>query len=83
MEINDLYTIKIENIPHLVYEGTCDGIPTKWITKSKWDFKISIKMLKNRQLKYSDSNGDEILVFDEEDAEYRNISKESCYNYFL
>jgi len=70
MEIIDTYEIKIENIQYFVYEGTCDGIPRKWVTKSKWDGKINIQMLKNKEIKYTDSSGDEILVFDEEDAEY-------------
>jgi len=75
MEINDTYEIKIENIQHFVYEGTCDGIPTKWVTKSKWDGKINIQMLNNKGIKYTDSSGDEILVFDEEDVEYKYIRK--------
>jgi hypothetical protein len=75
MEINDTYEIKIENIQHFVYEGTCDGIPTKWVTKSKWDGKIKIKMLNNKEIKYTDSSSDEILVFDEEDVEYNYIRK--------
>ena len=75
MEINDTYEIKIENIQHFVYEGTCDGIPTKWVTKSKWDGKIKIQMLNNKEIKYIDSSGDEILVFDEEDVEYKYIRK--------
>jgi hypothetical protein len=75
MEINDTYEIKIENIQHFVYEGTCDGIPTKWVTKTKWDGKIKIQMLNNKEIKYTDSSGDEILVFDEEDVEYKYIRK--------
>ena len=75
MEINDTYEIKIENIQHFVYEGTCDGIPTKWVTKSKWDGKIKIQMLNNKEIKYTDSSGDEIFVFDEEDVEYKYIRK--------
>ena len=75
MVINDTYEIKIENIQHFVYEGTCDGIPTKWVTKSKWDGKIKIQMLNNKEIKYTDSSGDEILVFDEEDVEYKYIRK--------
>ena len=75
MEINDTYKIKIENIKHFVYEGSCDGIPTKWVTKTKWDGKINIQMLNSEGIKYTDSSGDEILVFDEEDVEYKYIRK--------
>ena len=72
MEIYDNYTINIENIQHFVYEGSCDGILTKWITKTKWDGKIIIQLIK-KKLKYMDSNGNEILIFDEDDIEYKYI----------
>jgi len=69
MEINNTYEIKINENVYYVYEGTCDGTPTKWITKTKWDYKINVKMIVN-ELKYMDSNNDEILVFEEDDEEY-------------
>ena len=76
MEINDTYEIKIETIQHFVYEGTCDGIPTKWVTKSNWDFKINVRFDKEKNdIEYTDSSGDKILVFDEEDVEYKYIRK--------
>ena len=76
MEINDTYEIKNETIQHFVYEGTCDGIPTKWVTKSKWDFKINVRFDKEKNdIEYTDSSGDKILVFDEEDFEYKYIRK--------
>lgn len=77
MEINDIYKINIEGVWHFVYEGTCDGIKTKWITKSKWDFKINVRFDKEKKdIEYTDSNGDEILVFDEQDVAYRYIRKD-------
>jgi hypothetical protein len=72
MELTKIYEIKINNVQHFVYEGTCDGIPTKWVTKSRWNGKINIKMV-NKELKYFDSDGNEILVFDEDDVEYKHI----------
>ena len=74
MDITNTYRIKIENTERFVYEGTCDGIPTKWVTQSKWDYKITIQMIKG-QLKYKDSDGNEILVYDEDDVEYKHIRK--------
>jgi hypothetical protein len=74
MEIYDSYTISIENIQHFVYEGICDGILTKWITKLTWDGKINIQII-NKKLKYIDSHGNEILIFDENDIEYKYIKK--------
>ena len=72
MDITNTYRIKIENVEHFVYEGTCDGIPTKWVTKSKWDYKIAIQMI-NGVLKYKDSDGNDILVYEEDDYEYKYI----------
>jgi hypothetical protein len=75
MEINDTYLIIIGKTQYFVYEGTCDSIPTKWLTKSEWNGKIKVKMLNNKEIKYTDINGDEILVFDEDDVEYKDIRK--------
>jgi hypothetical protein len=85
MEIKDCFIFEIkpskhERIKHFVYEGTCDGIPTKWITKSKWDYKITVEYLpyyiNTKQLKYSDSNGDEIIIFEENDDGYNFFKKQ-------
>ena len=43
MDITDTYKIKIDNVLYFVYAGTCDGIPTKWLTKSEWNRKINIQ----------------------------------------
>jgi hypothetical protein len=72
MEINQHFQIIIENIPHFVYKGTCDGIPTKWVTKTEWDGNITLKLVNNK-LKYFDIDEDEILVFNEDDVEYKYI----------
>jgi len=72
MELTKIYEIKINNVQHFVYEGTCDGIPTKWVTKTRWNGKINIQMV-NKELKYFDTDGNEILVFDEDDVEYKHI----------
>ena len=72
MELTKIYEIKINNVQHFVYEGTCDGIPTKWVTKTEWNGKITLKMV-NNELKYFDSYGHGIDIFDEDDAEYKFI----------
>ena len=74
MEIVKTYQVKIENVLHYVYEGTCDGIPTKWVTKTKWDGKLSV-MMKDGEILYTDTNGSPILVFEEDDVEYRYIQE--------
>jgi hypothetical protein len=75
MEINDKYKINLKNIDYFVYDGSCDGILTRWITKTKWDGKINIQIIKKKP-KYTDSNGDELLIFDEHDIEYKYFNKQ-------
>ena len=74
MDINGPYTIKIEKIPHFLYEGICNDVPTKWITKTKWDYKIILQM-RNNIMTYRDSDGDEILVFEEDEDEYKKYNR--------
>ncbi len=69
MDITNIYKIKIKDNELFVHEGTCNGIPTKWVTHSKWNFKIKVQMI-NNEIKYKDSDGNEILVFEEDDEEY-------------
>lgn len=54
----------------------CNGIPTKWITKTEWDFKINVRFNKEKNdIEYTDSNGNEINVFEEDDIEYKYLGK--------
>lgn len=52
-----------------VYEGLCDNIPTKWITRNKWDKKINIRF-NGSEIIYKDSFGDEIIIAEEEDEDW-------------
>jgi len=74
MEIYDNYNVNIENNYYFVYEGSCGGILTKWITKTTWDGKINIQII-NKKPKYTDSNGNEMFIFDEHDIEYKHFKK--------
>jgi len=72
LEITDTYRGIINNIEHYIYCGLCNGIPTKWITKTEWDFKINVRFNKEKNdIEYTDSNGNEINVFEEDDIEYK------------
>ncbi len=68
MEIHDSYNFKNDGTLYYVYEGLCDGRQTKWITKTKWDFKIKFKMM-GGEILYVDSMGDEILVLEKNDLD--------------
>lgn len=70
MEIKNIYKIYIENIVHYLYDGICDGIPTKWITKTKWNGRIKI-VYKDGEIKYMDDEGNDIVIFDVNDIEYK------------
>lgn len=54
---------------YYVYSGDCDGIPTKWITYTKWNKKIIISM-SNEGLTYKDVKGNEILVYEYDEPQY-------------
>jgi len=70
MEITNNYEIVIENTRHFVCEGTCDGIPTLWVTKTKWNGNI-VSHIEGIYVSYTDEDGNEILSFDERDEEYK------------
>ena len=64
-KINSYYTKKNKH----VYSGLCNGIPTKWITKTKWDYSITVKIV-DGELMYKDSKGNEILIYEDDEEEY-------------
>ncbi len=74
MEINDVYRVNINMVNCYVYQGTCDNIPTKWITKTEWDFKINI-VREDEGIYYRDTKGDLILVLEEDDDLWGDIVK--------
>jgi len=65
MEITNKFKLK----DYYVYEGLCNEIPTKWITKSEWDEKININF-SSTGIIYTDSYGDEIIVLEEDDEDW-------------
>ena len=69
MEINSTWTAARDGKTFVVYSGTCDGICTKWITESPWDFQISGHMV-DGQLAHKDGQGQSVLVWESDEAEY-------------
>ena len=61
------YTKTVNGTLYHICEGLCDDIPTKWVTLSEWDGIISIQMV-DGELKYSDGNGKEMLVFESDET---------------
>ena len=69
--ILNTYTKKINGIKLYIYVGICNDIPTKWITQSKWDFKLRIQMNEDRTgLDYIDSANQEVLVYENDEEEW-------------
>tara|TARA_R110002126_G_scaffold281643_1_gene429525 strand:+ start:329 stop:604 length:276 start_codon:yes stop_codon:yes gene_type:complete len=52
------------------YQCLCDNIPTKYITQSRWNFKITVE-----NLIYKDCKGAYIWILEEGDEGYDNIKK--------
>lgn len=52
-----------------VYYAICDGRPTKYITKKKWDYKLSFCNI-NGEMIYLDGNKQEVLVYEKDEDEY-------------
>ena len=66
MNIHDVYRFQHDCISYYVYEGTCDGSVTKWITKTEWDYTITIKN-DGTGLYQVDSNGDYMTILKKDD----------------
>ena len=66
IKIHDTYRFKSDDVNYYVYEGLCDNIKTKWITKNKWDYKITI-CCDGVGLYPVDSKGDFITVLEKDD----------------
>jgi hypothetical protein len=71
MEIDETYTKKVDLRTYHVYVGKCDKIPTKWVTRTKWNYKINISYNKDEgELEYLDDKGKEILVYEKDEEEW-------------
>jgi len=68
MDIKDKYIIIKNEKLNYIYEGLCNERQTKWITKSNWDYKISVQF-NGSDLIYTDSKGIEMLVLEKNDPD--------------
>ncbi len=69
MNIESAHTVERGGETFFVYSGTCDNKATKWITRSKWDFKLSVQLV-NGQPVCTDSRGQPIMVWESDEDEY-------------
>ena len=71
IRINNTYTKQINGIKLYIYVGICNDIDTKWVTQSKWDYKLRIQMNEDRtELNYIDSKNQEVLVYENDEEEW-------------
>lgn len=62
---------EVNGVKVYIYFGLCNGIPTKWITQSEWDYKLSIQRNEDGTgFDYIDSKNQEILVFEQDEEEW-------------
>ena len=70
MEITKTFKVSKNNIDYFVYEGFCDNVETKWITKkNEWDKKITMKF-NGLEMIYKDTFGEEIIILEKDEDEY-------------
>jgi hypothetical protein len=67
--INNIYQIIIAGDKYFVNEGYYNDIPTKWITKTKWNGKMRTWIYRNK-IKYTDIDENEIFIFNINDKQY-------------
>jgi len=70
MEITKTFKVSRNNINYFVYEGFCDNVATKWITKkNEWDKKITLKF-NGSEMIYKDTFGEDIIILEKDEDEY-------------
>jgi hypothetical protein len=63
--ITGQYTRNIHGKKLYIYVGICNDTLTKWVTQSKWNFKMYIQMNSDAtDLDYIDDKKQEMLVFE-------------------
>ena len=64
--------LKNKQEKYYVYDGLCDGRPTKWMTTTQWDGMMKLKF-ENGEIVYEDSKGKVMLVFEKGEMEFEKI----------
>jgi len=66
------YTKEIDGvIKHVTMGMSATNIPTKWVTETKWDYKLEIRLnLEMTNVFYVDGNGRLLFTYDENDKEW-------------
>jgi hypothetical protein len=71
IQILNTYAKQANGFQLHIYVGQCNGILTKWVTQSDWDFKLRIQVNADMtDVDYFDSNNKEVLVYEQDEAEW-------------
>jgi hypothetical protein len=53
-----------------IYVGMCNNVLTKWVTQTKWNYKVKIQMNDaNNDIVYIDSKNQEMFCFEKDDED--------------
>jgi hypothetical protein len=69
LHISETYSIGKKNYMKYVYVGVCNGFHTKWVTKTKWDYRVDA-VINNGYVEYKDSNGRKMLIIEDDEEEW-------------
>jgi len=65
------YEIEHNGQTLFICKGTCDGVPTIWVTKTKWNGKFVAHIDAEQYISYTDEDGNEVYAYEERDEEYK------------
>ena len=71
MEFEKHYEILYNNERLFICEGNCDGVPTIWVTKTKWNGKFVAHIDEEQYVSYTDEDGNEVYAYEEWNEEYK------------
>ena len=65
----NIYTVTRDGKTFHVHVGTCDDIPTKWITQGEWNGKLNLQFV-NGEMRYTDGKGNTMYVYEKDEEEW-------------
>ena len=69
VDIVSKYTKVINDTKFYIYIGPCNGILTKWITVTEWDFTLRLHFQEGEML-YIDSKGQTMFCYETDEEEW-------------
>ena len=72
LKFNAQYTKEIDGVvKHVTVGASATNVPTKWVTETKWNYKLEIRLnLEMTNCFYVDDKGRLLFAYDENDKEW-------------